>query len=362
LDERLYWHAFNQVPHIGAARIQQLVTTFGSLSIAWQASESTLRRSGLSANALSALLTNRSRLDLAAEEAKLQRLGVRLMIHTDADYPQDLARVNDAPAVLYVRGCLLPEDNLALAIVGTRRATRYGRDAAQTIARQLASRGVTIVSGLALGIDTAAHEGALEAGGRTIAVLGSGIDVTYPRENSSLAERITDNGALITEFPPGTPPTGPNFPRRNRILSGLSLGVLVAEAPIQSGALITAETALDQGREVFAIPANIFNKMGQGCNRLIQEGATLVMHAGDILDALNIAYVRVTTRHTTEQAAPDSDFERQILTLLENDPIHIDDLIRKSGLAAEQVSAALVLLELKGLAQTNGPMEYSRTR
>jgi DNA processing protein len=334
---------------------------FGSLQSAWTASESELHATELPKNAISALLKRRQQIDIDQEIERINRLGVQFITLDDATYPNDLRRITDPPPVLYIRGKLTEQDNLALAIVGTRRATRYGRDATFTIARQLASRGVTIVSGLALGIDTAAHEGALAGKGRTIAILGCGIDITYPRENSELADKIAQNGAVITEFPLGMPPTGNNFPRRNRILSGLSLGVLVAEAPHQSGALITAESALEQGREVFAIPSNIFNKVGQGCNRLIQEGATLVMDAGDILDALNVAYVRVTTKRQTEKVAPENDTEKQVLDALEIDPIHVDDLIRLTGLASHDVTATLTLLELKGLAITNGPMQYSRS-
>ncbi|QPC80852.1 DNA-protecting protein DprA [Phototrophicus methaneseepsis] len=361
MSDRPYWLGFHLIQHIGAVRMLHLKQQFGTLQAAWHAPEHELRHTELPQNALNALLTRRKQIDLNCEIDRIQRLGVHLMTLDDADYPVDLRRIPDPPPVLYIRGHLTEQDSLALAIVGTRRATRYGRDATFTISRQLASRGVTIVSGLALGIDTAAHEGALAANGRTLAILGCGIDITYPRENIELAEKIAQHGAVITEFPVGTPPTGTNFPRRNRILSGLSLGVLVAEAPPQSGALITAETALEQDREVFAIPSNIFNKVGQGSNQLIQEGATLVMNAGDILDALNVAYVRVTTKHETERVAPENDTEKQVLNALETDPIHVDDLIRLTGLPSHEVTATLTLLELKGLAITNGPMQYSRS-
>lgn len=355
-----YWLGFHLIPQMGAVRILQLKQYFGSLEDAWHASDSDLRQAGLPQNALQAVLQQRKTLDLDRAQQRINNLGITFITLDDSDYPADLRIIPDPPPVLYVQGKLTEADNLALAIVGTRRATRYGRDVTSLLARQLASSGVTIVSGMALGIDTAAHQAAIQAQGRTIAILGCGIDIIYPKENHELAQQIMQHGALISEFPLGTPPTGSNFPRRNRILSGLSLGVLVTEAPIKSGALITAETALEQSREVFAVPANIFNKVGQGCNQLIKEGATLVTEAADILDALNVAYVRTTTKHQTEQVAPENDIEKQVLQLLEIDPIHIDDIIRISKFSSNEVIAALTILELKGLAITSGPMQYSR--
>jgi DNA processing protein len=362
LNDQKYWLGFHLVQHIGSVRLQSLNVYFGSLKQAWHASEGELRRAGLSNRPLQAVMKARHTLDLDAEMAKIKRLGAHLITLADADYPAALTSLHDAPPVLYVRGSLLPTDARALAVVGTRRATRYGQDATQRIARQLASQNITIISGLAQGIDAAAHRGALEADGRTIAVLGSGIDTVYPSEHRDLADRIVQNGALISEFPIGVPPTGSNFPRRNRIISGLALGVLIGEAPLKSGALITAETALEQGRDVFAIPANIFNQMGTGSNRLIQEGAKLVMQARDVLDELNLVYEQQTTRVHTERIAPESDLEMLILEHMETDPIHIDDLIRLSGQSTEDVTAVLTILELKGLAQMVGQMQYCRTR
>ncbi|MCA9883528.1 MAG: DNA-processing protein DprA [Anaerolineae bacterium] len=356
-----YWLGFHLIPHMGAVRILQLKQTFGTLENAWKSSDGDLRQVGLPQNAYEAIIKQRKQVDLNAEWQRIADHHITFITLDDESYPADLRVIPDPPPVLYIQGKLTEADSLALAIVGTRRATRYGRDVTTMFARQLASRGVTIVSGMALGIDTAAHQAAIDGGGRTIAILGCGIDITYPKENYELAQRISQHGALISEFPLGTPPTGNNFPRRNRILSGLSLGVLVTEAPIKSGALITAETALEQNREVFAVPANIFNKVGQGCNQLIKDGATLVTDAGDILDALNVAYVRVTTKQKTEQVSPESNTEKIVLQLLETDPLHIDDIIRLSQLSANDVIAALTLLELKGLAITSGPMQYSRS-
>jgi DNA processing protein len=252
----------------------------------------------------------------------------------------------------------MPEDELALGMVGTRKATTYGRDAAYHLAKQLAGQHVTVISGMAQGIDSAGHKGALDGGGRTIAVLGSGIDVIYPSENRKLAQQIMNCGALISEFPIGAHPEGRNFPRRNRIISGMSLGVLVVEAPEKSGAMITASVAADQGRDVFAVPGNIFNPMSTGTNRLIQDGAKLVMKVEDILNELKIFHTAVQTHAVAEQIAPANATEAEMLQHLGADPVHIDDLVRLCGLPIATVSSTLTILELKGLARTVGHMQY----
>jgi DNA processing protein len=363
LSETKYWLGFTLVQHIGSVRLMHLYNHFNqSVEKAWRASEKELQNAGLTDQPLTALLKTRAKLDLDAEMRKVQTVGAQLITLVDENYPANLKSIPDAPPVIYVKGTLLPTDKLALAIVGTRRATRYGRDVAHRMSHWLAKNDVTIVSGLAQGIDAAAHLGALEAKGRTIAVLGCGIDRMYPQEHENLARNIVQNGALISEYPIGMPPTAQNFPRRNRIVSGLSLGVLIAEAPENSGALITAEAALEQGRDVFAIPANIFNPMGTGGNKLIQEGAKLVMRVRDILDELNVTYTEHETREQTEKIAPESELEVTLLNLLEADPIHVDDIIRETGLSTAEVVATLTILELKGLAQSTGHMQYCRAR
>jgi len=362
LSNQKYWLGLSLVQQMGSVRIQQLVSAFGTARDAWLAPERDLKEAKLPPKALSSLLELRRSLDLDAEVAKVTKIGAYLVTWADSSYPDNLRHIPDPPPLLYVRGTLLNSDILALSIVGTRRATRYGLDVANRMGYWLASQDVTIVSGLAPGVDSAAHRGALQAKGRTIAVMGTGIDSIYPRENKKLADEIVDNGALVTEFAPGTPPTGKNFPRRNRIISGLSLGTLIAEAPKNSGAIITAETALEQGRDVFAVPANIFNEMGAGCNRLIQEGAKLVMRASDVLDELNVTYTNKVVEQKTEVIAPAGNLEAQVLEALDTEPRHIDEIIRQTGLSTSNVASTLAILELKGLAQMVGGMQYCRTR
>ena len=360
MDDVKYWLGFSLVPNIGAKRLAHLYERFGDLSSAWHAPEAALRGSDLGQKTLDALFKLRQSLDLDAALEKVQRVGAWLLTLADDRYPQALRRMDDPPPLLYVRGKFLPQDDRALAVVGTRKATKQGRDITFDLSKQLALQDVTIVSGLAHGVDTAAHRGALAAGGRTIAVMGCGVDVLYPSENRDLAQTITRSGAIISEFPLGTQPRPTNFPRRNRIISGLSLGVLVTEAPENSGALITAHLAAEQGREVFAVPGNIYNKMARGANRLIQDGAKLVLDVNDILEEFNIAHETVQTRVRTEQVAPSNGIEQTLLDLLGADPIHIDELVRMSQLQTAQVTSTLTLLELKGLAQMVGHMQYSR--
>jgi DNA processing protein len=359
LPEPAYWIGFSRVSGIGAKRIARLLEVFPTLEAAWRADESALAAAQIEPGVLAKLRAAKSQLDLAAEYERVRKLGARVVTLVDPTYPALLRTLHDAPSLLYVLGDLTPEDAKALAVVGTRKATKMGLAAAHDLSRALGAQGVTIISGLAHGIDTAAHQGALAGGGRTIAVLGCGIDRVYPPENAALARKIATCGALVTEFAVGTPPDGRNFPRRNRVVSGLALGVLVVEAPENSGALITASVAADQGRDVFAVPASIYNPIGAGANRLIQDGAKLVMQAEDILDELNIAHEFVQTTHKAEQVLPANPVEAQVLAALSADPIHIDELVRACGLPVGTVSGTLVTLELKGLAQSSGHMQYS---
>lgn len=358
-NEKVFWLAFSLIPGIGIKRIRQIHSEFGNLANAWTASDKHWQQTALDKRTISLVTQRRKQIKLEHEIERVRKTGAQLITPVDPDYPPHLAALDDTPPVLYVLGSLSDRDRMALAMVGTRSATRYGRETASSLARQLALQGVTIISGLAQGIDTAAHKGCLDAGGRTLAVLGCGIDRIYPVENSALARKVIENGALISEFPIGTPPDGRNFPRRNRIISGLSLGVLVVEAPENSGALITATLAAEQGKDVFAVPANIYNPKGTGANRLIQDGAKLVMEVEDILCELNITYSNHETRVQAEAIQADDPTEIKILGYLSMDPIHIDEIARLSGLPVATVSSTLTILELKGLAQLVGPMQYS---
>lgn len=361
MSKQKYWLGFSLIPEIGPRRIAQLIQALGDLEAAWRATGFQLEQAGLERLAVANVLQFRPGLDLDAELAKVRQAGARLVALTDDEYPTNLKELPEAPPVLYVRGTLTPGDQFALGIVGTRNATKHGRDAAYDFARMLARQGITTVSGLAHGIDVSAHRGALDGGHRTIAVLGTGIDLIYPRDHHDLAMKMVENGALVSELPIGTPPEGRNFPRRNRIISGLALGVLVVEAPLGSGALITAEAALEQGRDVFAMPGNIYNPMSRGTNRLIQEGAKLVMEIDDILTELNLAHTHIEVRTRTRSIVPANETEAQLLRYLSADPIHIDELVRLTSLPVATVTGALTILELKGLAQMAGHMHYSLT-
>lgn len=266
------------------------------------------------------------------------------------------------PPVLYLRGAITTEDEWAVAVVGTRRATTYGRQITERLAGELAAQRITIVSGLARGIDTHAHTAALEAGGRTIAVLGCGPDLVYPPENARLAARIVESGAVVTEFAPGTQPDAGNFPARNRLISGLSLGVLVTEAPVDSGALITTRFAAQQGRDVFAVPGNVTSRGSAGANRLIQDGAKLVLEVNDILTELNLHMV--PQQMELRELLPETDAEARILAQLDpaGEPRHIDEICRATGLPVAEVSGTLIMLELKGQTSLVGPMTYARAR
>ena len=291
VSEVKYWVGFNIVRGIGPAKVQALLDHFGGLDLAWEATVDQLRAAGLDDRALQSLLVTREKLDLDAEEVRLQKAGVQVLTWPSPDYPERLKNIYHPPPTLYLKGSLIPADEWAVAVVGTRRATVYGKEAARHIAGELARAGVTVVSGLARGIDAVAHQAALDAGGRTVAVLGCGVDVAYPTQNRRLMQRILEQGAVLSEYTLGTPPEARNFPPRNRIISGLSLGVLVTEAGTRSGALITVDFAAEQGRDVFAVPGSVLNKGSKGTNALIQDGAKVVLGPEDILVELNLTMV-----------------------------------------------------------------------
>jgi DNA processing protein len=303
------------------------------------------------------LLYGRQRLDLDAQMERIEALGLHLITWQDPDYPPRLKEIEQSPPLLYVKGELSPSDEWALAVVGTRSPTTYGKEAAQRLAGGLAENGVTVISGLALGIDSVAHRAALEAGGRTIAVLGSGLDVIYPARHASLAQAIVESGALVSDFPLGTKPVAGNFPARNRIISGLGLGTVVVEAGARSGALITLQFALEQGRETFAVPGGIHSRMSAGTNAAIQRGeAKLVMDVRDILEELDLAMI--VEQKEVRAVLPENPTEAALMACLGGDPLHIDEIVRRSGLPTATVSSALCLMELKGMVRRVENMSY----
>ena len=352
-----YWIGFNRVNGIGAAKVRALIDHFGDLEHAWSATPIDLKEAGLDRRAIDSFVQTRSTLQLDREVERVEKIGAKIIIWDDPDYPLLLRNIPDAPPVLYVKGQLTTADReWTVAMVGTRKASAYGRQAAESLADELARNGITIVSGLARGIDAAAHEAALSVGGRSIGVMACGIDQVYPFEHKRLADRLIEHGALITEMPIGASPEAGTFPARNRIISGLSLGTIVIEAGETSGALITADRALEQGREVFAVPGNIFSRTSLGTNRLLKEGATLITSAQDVLDALNL---KMIVEHSEARAViPADETEAKVLALLSHEPVHVDQIVQSSGLPITQVSSTLAMMELKGMVRQLGGMQY----
>jgi DNA processing protein len=358
--ELAYWLAFNRVKGIGPARFRLLLEAFGSAEAAWAADVESWQAAGMDARTAAAIERQRPTIVPEAEVDRLIQLRVGVLTLRNADYPRLLREIGQPPPVLYVRGTFTAEDEWAVAIVGTRRASVYGRQVTERLARELAEQHIAIVSGLARGIDSVAHTAALDAGGRTIGVLGCGPDLVYPPENAKLAARMLESGALVTEFPPGTQPEAGNFPARNRLISGLALGVLVTEAPDDSGALITTRFAAEQGRDVFAVPGNIYNRSSAGANRLIQDGARLVLDVRDVLEGLNLHLA--PQQLELRELLPENAVEAQVLSELHaaSDPLHVDELCRRTGRAVAEVSGTLVMMELKGHVRLVGPMTYTR--
>lgn len=371
-EETEAWVRLAEAPGLAPARAVSLVERYGSAAGAIAAGRRSLASAGLDAESI-AVLKDFDANRLARVRDWHAVPGHHILTRRSPDYPPLLAEIADAPLLLYVNGdpgCLsMPQ----LAVVGSRNPTRGGERTAAEFAAHLAATGLTITSGLATGIDTAAHEGALSARGVTIAVLGTGIDRVYPAANRDLAHRVAAHGALVSEFPLGAPPEAWHFPRRNRIISGMSLGTLVVEAAQRSGSLITARLAAEQGREVFAIPGSIHNALARGCHRLIRDGARLVESADDIYSEL--APLAGTLRGTLERppaaadsvesVAPrgtrDADYDK-LLEALSWEPVDMETLIERSGLTIDQLSSMLLILELEGEVETLPGGKFSRVR
>jgi DNA processing protein len=389
--ERAHWVAFNRAPGIGAVRVRRLLERFGSLAEAWAQTRMTLSHAGLDRRVLDALTPLQKSINPERELERARAIGVSVLTWLDPEYPPLLRAIPDPPPVIYLKGQLAPEDGEAVSMVGTRRATVYGREVAERLARELSDAGLTVVSGLAKGIDSHVHTGALAGTGRTIAVLGHGLDTLYPPEHRRLAAAIVERGALVSDYPIGMGPIAENFPPRNRIISGLTAGVVVVEADHGSGALITAKYAQDQGRDVLAVPGPITSPGSRGCNRLIQDGATLVTSAADVLEALNPHLTAAAMqqlqldfgggpfpRHAvsasesgTKSAAgsltpgipPEVRAEDPLVATLRaaGKPVHVDVLSRTIGKPINEVTGTLVLLEVQGLVRHAGGMRYELT-
>jgi len=360
MDDLRYWLGFNLVRGIGPMRLRALLNVFGDVKTAWHASEQMLRELHLDQRALRNLLKTRKQEDLDEVLRRVERSNAHVLTWESPDYPTLLSQIPDAPPVLFVRGELTPTDEWSVAIVGTRKATVYGREVAYRLASNLASQAVTIVSGLARGIDGIAHKAALDVKGRTIAVLGCGVDYIYPAEHRALARRIVENGALVSDYPLGTRPEAANFPARNRIISGLSQGVIVIEAGNRSGALITADFAADHGREVFAVPGSILSPASVGCNRLLRDGAAIVTEARDVLETLH--FDQLAEQQVARAILPDNEIEAAILDQLSAEPCHLDILSRDLEIPVKEVSSTLVMMELKGMTRQVSPLHYVRAR
>jgi DNA processing protein len=347
-EQTLHWIGLSSIPGVGRATFRKLVSRFGSPANVLAASPQELRQvDGLSEKAVHGIATFPWRAGAAGEMDKARSTGVEIITAGDDAYPENLRTTPDAPLLVYQKGRTRPDDRVAVAIVGTRTPTHYGLTTTHRMAYELASAGYTIVSGLARGIDTQAHKGALAANGRTIAVLGCGIDVVYPSENRDLMERIAENGAVMTENPFGTRPESGYFPARNRIISGLSLGTVIVEASEDSGSLITADYTLSQGRRLFAVPGNAGSPMSRGSNRLIKQGAVLVESAEDVLLHLG----RGSRPGRQRRLPPLTPDEEKVFSALSGEPQHIDAILSASGSAPGTLNGVLTTLELKGLVK-----------
>lgn len=359
-DETLAWLRLNR-SGLSPQRQRQLLDAFGAPAAIFSAPDTVLLRlPGFNEAALSKLRQAQHDAQPERDLWKLERLGAWLLTIHDERYPPLLRRLSDAPVALYVLGTVEPADERLVAVVGTRRPSDYGRRVAYHIGAELAAAGITVVSGLAEGIDTAAHKGALDVGGRTFAVLGCGLDRLYPRSNKMLARRIADNGALLTEFPLGATPQPWHFPQRNRLISGMSLAVIVVEAPAGSGALITADWAAEQGREVFVVPGPLDQPSFEGNHRLLREGAHLFTSVADLLDELHLRPISTGAARDQPSLPELPAPEAQVWRILTTEWKHADDIVRESGLPSSDALAALTMLELKGLAERSQGNRFRR--
>ncbi|MCI0468961.1 MAG: DNA-processing protein DprA [Nitrospirae bacterium] len=360
-DDLKYWLALSFIKDVGPVTIKRLLSVFHSPKRILEADINELRQvEDISEAKAKNIYEFNSWGAVEDEIEKIKKHNIRVITYIDREYPESLRQINDSPVALYVKGCIEMEDRYAIAIVGTRTMSEYGRRAAETISSRIASLGITIVSGMARGIDTIAHQSALKSGGRSIAVLGCGLDRPYPGENKRLFDSLCSAGCVISEFPIGTPPNKENFPQRNRLISGLSLGVVVIEAADVSGSLITANYAVEQNKEVFAVPGSIFSKESAGTNALIKKGAKLVQKTEDILEELSPALKNMimvsglksdNAERISSTALAISDEEKAICNILRGEPKHIDAIVRETGVNAARLLSLLLGLEIKGIVR-----------
>ncbi len=356
MHDLYYWVALRQVCGVGNVIYKILINHFKSPEKIFNTSVEELKNvEGISVRAVEAITGFKPTDEIDREIDEILSKEINILTFNSPDYPENLKNIYDPPPFLYVKGSFIEGDKNSVAVVGSRNASEYGIKVTQELSRNLASLGVTIVSGMARGIDSAAHIAAIQGGGRTIAVLGSGIDVIYPPENRRLFESISENGAVVSEYHLGTRPNSYNFPPRNRIISGFSLGVLVVEASPKSGSLITAKLALDQGRDVYAVPGNVYSYKAKGTHSLLKSGAKLVDNANDIVEELNITVKPIKeNKEVIQELSPEL---LMIYDFCQDEPIHIDNIILKTGLSSGRVSALLLDLELSGiLKQLPGKM------
>ena len=363
LNKLKYLIAVSHFPKFGPVRINKLKKFFPDLESAFRATSNDLIQAGLEENIATEFTAVRANIDPDKIMDDLARENIKVITIDDQSYPKLLAEIYGPPPLLYWKGMIEKNDEFSLAVVGTRKFTSYGQQATENIVQELAASNITIISGLAYGIDSLAHNACLNAGGRTVAVLGSGLDQQsiYPSANRYLAEKIIDSdGLILSEFPLGTPPLRHNFPQRNRIISGLALGTMVVEAGEKSGALITARLSLEQNREVFAVPGSIYSLVSFGPNNLIKQGAKPVTRAADILEALDLT--RITSYIDSKKIIPESAEEELIITHLGQEPVHVDELIRLTKLKTSLINSTLTLMEMKGMVKNLGGMQYVLAR
>jgi len=359
-NDKPYWVALSKIERIGPQKFKRLAQYFPNLKTAWLASFGELLKAGLMPKDAETIMEARNKINPNEEWKKLEKLNIKVITIEEKEYPRLLKEIYSPPALLYIQGNLPKNLDFTLAVVGTRKITTYGQQITPEIVKDLASAGLVIVSGLALGVDALSHQSCLEAGGKTIAVLGSGLDLIYPVSNRQLAEKIMENGALVSEYPLGTQPLKQHFPARNRIISGLSLGALVIEGDKDSGSLITSRFALEQNREVFAVPGSVYNKASIGPNNLIKMGAKPVTSAVDILEALNLELAQEYME--SKKMMPDTKEEEILWPFLSKEPIHVDELIKKSKLNTSIVNSTLTMMEMKGKVRNLGGMNYVLSR